>query len=270
MICGYVTIFATGRGTTSSSSSVSPARTILYGTINDVLRDVYSSVPADGLPRVVAVDWQPDTAALRNLIKTGLGNQAPAPGAVTQIESSSGTTTAALLILLAKALELKLSQYGVTVPSDIDAQLAAFTLSAPAMLRWSYLLRPPTDNQYVQKVNLQQAAERGYVPVALDPDTTARALRTRSELRAALGLATTETTGEVIDGDGFLTYRGCAYLPVGLGHDELVASCRPGGPIDHARQSLPHPTHLECVLVSDDPGSRSGVHIETGREVAVP
>jgi hypothetical protein len=243
---------------------------VIYGEMASVLNDVHISASPDGLPRVVVVDHEPDTATLRTLIRSGLGGQDATVGAVSQIGTSSATTTSVMLVLLAEALALKLGHSGVTVPDDMEPRLAALTLSGPVMLRWSYLLRKPADNQYVQRINLQQAAEHGYVPLTLDPQTTARALQTRSEVRQALGLSEPETTREALEAHGFLVGGGCAFLPVGLEHEELVSSCRPGGPIDHARRSLRHPTHLDCILVSDGAGGRRGVNIDTGKEVTVP
>jgi hypothetical protein len=243
---------------------------VIYGEIDRVLQDIYSSAPSDGTPRVVVIDHEPDTAIFRNLVRLGLGGQDPTPGAIAQIRTSHATTTAATLVLLAETLALKLGRSGVTLPDEMEPRLAALTLSAPVMLRWSYLLRKPADNQYVQRINLQQAAEHGYVPLTLDPHTTTRALQTRAKLHHALGLGDLETTREALEAHGFLVGGGCAFLPVGLDYDELVSSCRPGGPIDHARRSLPHPTHLDCILVSDGVGGRRGVNIDTGKEVAVP
>lgn len=243
---------------------------VIYGEMASVLDGVYASTTPDGLPRVVVIDYEPDTATLRTLIRSGLGGQDAAPGAVTQIGTSSATTTSVMLVLLAEALALKLAPAGVTVPDEMEPRLAALTLSAPVMLRWSYLLRKPAENQYVQRINLQQAAEHGYVPLTLDPQTTARALGTRAGLRQELGLTEQETIREALAAHGFLVDAGCAFLPVGLDHDELVRSCRPGGPIDHARRSLGHPTHLDCILVSDGPGGRRGVNVGTGKEVPVP
>jgi SIR2-like domain len=243
---------------------------VIYGEMATVLEGVYTSASPDGLPRVLVIDHEPDTATLRTLISSGLGGQEAALGAVIQIGTSTATTTSAMLVLLAEALALKLGRSGVTLPDEMEPRLAALTLSAPVMLRWSYLLRKPADNQYVQRINLQQAAEHGYVPLTLDPQTTARALQTRAELRQALGLSELETTPEALEAHGFLVGAGCAFLPVGLEHEELVSSCRPGGPIDHARRSLGRPAHLDCILVSDGPGGRRGVNIDTGKAVEVP
>ena len=243
---------------------------VIYAEIESVLQDVYNSAPADGMPRVVVIDHEPDTSTFRTLVKLGLGGQDAPPGAVTQIRTSGATTTAVALVLLTEVLALRLSRYGADIPDGIEPRLAALTLSAPVMLRWSYLLRKPVDNQYVQRINLQQVAEHGYVPLTLDLQTTARALQTRAALRAGLGLTESETTREVLENHGFVVGIGCAFLPVALDHDELVSAWRSGGPIDHIRRTLGHPAHLDCILVSDGPNGRRGVNIETGKETDVP
>jgi hypothetical protein len=243
---------------------------VIYGEMASLLQEVYVSAPVDGNPRVVVIDHEPDTAALRNLVRLGLGGEDAAIGVVTQISTSGATTTSVMLVLLTEAIASKLAQSGVDLPAGTEPRLAAVALTAPIMLRWSYLLRRPLDNQYVQRINLQLAAEHGYVPLTLDPQTTARTLRTREAMRAGLGFTKPETTREALDAHGFLVGRGCAFLPVGLDHNELLSSSRPGGPIEHARRSLGHPTHLDCILVSDSPSGRRGVNIRTGKEVSVP
>jgi hypothetical protein len=247
---------------------------VIHGEVGAVLQDVYSTLPPDGTPRVVVLDYEPDTATLRSLVKIGLGEQPAANGTVTQISTQTATTTAATLLLLAESLALRLdltlTQHGVGLPTDVDARLAALTVSAPIMLRWSYLLRAPVQNQFIQRINLEQAAEHGYVPLTADPHTTARALSARMALRQRLGEIAPEPTTQALDNHGFLVQGACAYLPVGLGHDELVAGCRPGSEIEQARRALGHPRHLECVLVSDAGTSLRGVSVDTGKEVPLP
>jgi hypothetical protein len=161
--------------------------------------------------------------------------------------------------------------YGVDLPDATDARIASLTVAAPSMLRWSYLVRRPATYEYIQRINVQQAAEHGYVPLLADRDTTARAISTRMELRKAIGLTQPESTQDSLSDHGFLVdpAMATAYLPVGLDHEELIAACRPGGQIEQAKSALSHPRHLECVLVSDD-GRRRGVNIVTGNEVPVP
>ncbi|HEX2071014.1 MAG TPA: SIR2 family protein [Thermoleophilaceae bacterium] len=247
---------------------------VIYGEIGDMLQAVYSALQPDGTPRVVVLDYEPDTAALRSLVKAGLGEQPATNGTVTQVSTRTATTTAATLLLLAESLALRLdpalAQHNVGLPTAVDGRLAALTVSAPIMLRWSYLLRAPAANQFIQRINLEQAAEHGYVPLTADPHTTARALGARMELRRRLGETGPESTGHALEDHGFLVQGGCAYLPVGLGHDDLVAGCRPGSQIDQARRTLGHPRHLECVLVSDTDMTLRGVSIDTGSEVPLP
>jgi hypothetical protein len=100
--------------------------------------------------------------------------------------------------------------------------------------------------------------------------TTARALRTRADLRGALGLPPPESSATALADHGFVVHGAFAYLPTGRGFDEVAAACRPGGRIDHARAVLPHPGHLDCILVCDDAGGRRGVNMDTGAEVPVP
>ncbi len=250
----------------------------IHGELQTILNEVYNAVPPEGPPRVVVIDWQPNTATLHGLINSGLGGRRLHDGEVAAIDVSSTTTTttttAAALILLAESLRLGLEPHLEThaygLPGAIDAQLAALAISAPVMLRWTYLLRPRSDNAFIQKINLEQAAEGGYVPLMADPNATAATLKMRIELRNRLGFGGDEATRHALSDHGFITHRGFAYLPVALDRDELMAACRPGGRIDRPRGILGHPTHLECVLVGGSAADLRGVHIESGAEVVLP
>ena len=248
----------------------------VHAELQGVLNEVYSELPATGQPRLVVIDWRPNTPVLVGLIKSGLGEQAAPDGVITKINVSAGnsSTTATALILLAETLRLRLEPHleaqGYTLPDDLDPQLAALTITAPLMMRWTYLLRGPSKDQYFQKINLEQAAHGGYVPLMADPPETALSLDTRVKLRDALGKATAESTRETLEDHGFLTHAGFAYLPVALTLEELLAACRPGGLIGRARVTLGSPVHLERVLVTQHDGGLRAVHIDTGTEVAVP
>jgi hypothetical protein len=250
---------------------------VVYSEIDQVLNDVYSKTPPTGSPRVVVIDHKPDTSELLGLISTGLGGEGPDPDAVTSIATTNGTMTAAMMVLLAEMLALALADplaaAGVNVPGAVDERLAMLVLAAPVMLRWSYLLRDAEPEQaFIQRINLQQAAERGYVPLRANTETTARAIASRIAVRSALGLSDLESTAEVLSNGGWVISpaQGTAWLPVGVGHEQLLAAAAPSGMLDHARRVLPHPAGLECVLVSDGLGGRQGISLDTGKEVAVP
>jgi hypothetical protein len=249
---------------------------VIVGELTALLSDIYSAHPSAGDPRVVVVDYEPDTAPLRGLIHSGLGGVPSADGAVTQIKTAEATTTSALLVLLtetlAHRLEDDLTAANLTLPANLDSRLAALTVAGPTMLRWSYLLRPPQQNHFMQRINLYDAADRGYVPLLADPPTTALALRSRAELRAALGMATEETTRDALADNSFVAAPsdGVAYLPTGLDFASLRGACRPGGELDAARATLHWPKHLDCVIVADASTGRHGVSLMTGMEVPVP
>ncbi|MFZ2112977.1 MAG: SIR2 family protein [Solirubrobacteraceae bacterium] len=248
----------------------------IVGELYGLLSDVYASSSASGEPRIIVIDPQPDTPQLHGLIHAGLGDSSSAPGAITKIRTRPATTTATLLALLTETLHHHLqpamTSGGLTLPGTLDPRMAALSVAAPVMLRWSYLLRPSQDEDLNQRANLQSAARHGYVPLRLDGDTTVRALRTRAELRATLGRAAPESTREALENHSFLTdpARGVAYLPCGLDLDTLRGGARPAGELQTARETLPWPERLECVIVAESPAGWRGVSLATGREVPVP
>jgi SIR2-like domain len=250
---------------------------VIYSEIDQVLSDVYHNTTPTGKPRVVVIDPRPDTSELLGLISTGLGGERPDADAITSIATTNGSMTAAMMVLLAEMLALtlddSLAAAGVSVPDAVDGRLAMLVLAAPVMLRWSYLLREAEpERAFIQRINLQQAAERGYVPLHANTETTARAIASRIAVRGALGLGDPESTVEVLSNGGWILApaQGAAWLPVGVGHEQLLAAAAPSGTLDHARRVLPRPAGLECVLVSDGPVGRRGISLDTGKEVAVP
>jgi hypothetical protein len=248
---------------------------VIHIALTRVLEDVYAEVDVDR-PRIVVVGHSPDTLTLRMLASAGLAGHPPLPGHVTHVSTQSSSTTAVALVLLTELLALRLQRtlrtHGVAVPATVDARIAALALAAPAMLRWSFLLRRPVPwLDYAQRINLEQAAERGYVPLMADPQATALALRTRARLRSALGLGGEETVADALNDHGFIAAPriGQAFLPVGLPAQTLLRAARTGE-LEHARRALERPTHLDCVLVAEYAGGMAGVSVETGATVGVP
>jgi hypothetical protein len=247
---------------------------VIAGEILSLLTEIHRQAPRPGEARVIAIDYDPNTIRLNGLIHAGLGETQPAPGVITKICTDPAGNTATLIALLTEMLDYHLadalSHIGHALPEDLEQRIAALTIAAPVMLRWSYLLRPSAENDLNQRANLQSVARRGYVPLLLDPLTTASALRTRAVLRAALGQAS-ESTRDALENHAFLTdpAAGFAYMPCGLSFETLRAGARPAGELHTARETLPSPSGLDCVLVSADP-VRRGISLTTGDEVPVP
>jgi len=80
----------------------------VHAELQTVLDEIYRELPAAGKPRLVVIDWRPDTPVLRGLIKSGLGGQNPPPGVITAINASRSSSTAVGLILLTETLRLRL------------------------------------------------------------------------------------------------------------------------------------------------------------------
>jgi hypothetical protein len=246
----------------------------VHGELKRVLDEIYQELPAEGKPRLVTIDAKPETPVLRGLVKSGLGGELPLPGVVTEINVSTSSTTAVALVLLTEYLRLILAYQlevgDYTLPDGLDEQIAALVIAAPLMLRWTYLLRVPAKDQYVQTINMEQAAHGGYVPFTVDPRGAVLALETRVKLREALSIVGPESTRETLTDHGFITRAGFAYLPVALTLEELLAACQPGGTIERARGTLGAPSKIERILVTLQDDVLQGVNADTGAEVVVP
>lgn len=246
---------------------------VVHVALTRVLEEVYKATPGDR-PRVVVVDRRPNNLTLRMLVNAGLAKNPAQRGEVTRVSTFGSTITASLLVLLAELLAGRLEREGLPVADDVSTRLAELIVAAPAMLRWSFLLRPPMPLvEHSQRINLKQAAANGYVPLSANPDATIAALRARRRLRGVLGRPPEELLDEVLDGHGFVLEpaRGTAYLPVGLTRQQLVVGAR-GAELDEARRVLarPDPARLDSVLVVDTGAGLTGVSVDTGNEVAVP
>lgn len=247
---------------------------VLHGEIETILGEVYSEHSDPESPRLVVVDWEPNTSVLHGLIRSGLGGRDPEGDEVAAIDVSGASTTASTLVLLTETLALllepSLAEHGVELGEALGPRMAALTISAPAMLRWTYLLRSHSQNGFVQKINLEQAAEGGYVPLGADPDGVARSLAARRRLRELLGMNPEEGCTELLAEHSFIAHRGFAYLPVAISEGELLAACQPGGRCDRASSLLEFPDELECILVACASDELRGVNLATGAPMEVP
>ena len=147
--------------------------------------------------------------------------------------------------------------------------MSELIVSAPVMLRWTYLLRGRGEYQWAQRVNLLEAAQRGYVPLAHDPPATVRLIKARRKLRERLGETAPETLDEALANGGFVTKGAHSYLPIDMDRNELAAMCRPGGEPARIAGLLGAPG-LEMILLSARAHMTSGFHIQTGHEVILP
>lgn len=234
--------------------------------LRDVLGYVYEQLPANGLPRIVAIDREPRQPTIQDLVQAGLGEATPDEGVVTDVQVGEGATaTAALLVLLTEILALDLEKTlasaGVELPDSIDQRIAALVVSAPTMARWAYALRRPEDGEFIQRANVME--QRGYVPLNERPGLTVKLIRARRELRRRLGHPEEESSEEALANDGFIVHQNVAYLPVGIDHETLLKTCRQGQELEKVREGLPHP-ELDCVLVSGKGDKLRGISLQSG------
>jgi hypothetical protein len=241
-------------------------------TLKEVFDDVYATNPADGRPRLVVIDHDPDTQALQDLIASGVGPNG-VDDAVTKISTASSSTTAVLMTLVTEmiALELEdsLNDLGHALPSDHAERLALLGLAGPPMARWSFLLDDHLDKEFVQQVNAAMSTVLSYVPLSHKAQTSARALKLRHDLRERFGFAGPERPEPSGDMDGFIVHEGCAYMPVGLDLEQLTGAYSRDA-LDQAKDVLPWPRTLSPVLVCHEAGDFRGVSIETGLKVPIP
>jgi hypothetical protein len=240
--------------------------------IADALKSVLGEVERADEPRVVAIDYAPHKTPLQSLISAGAA-RIGGTGGVAEVPTSSGSTTAVLLLLLAERIRRRVepvaAEAGLALPDEMADRVAMLTLAGPAMLRWSFLLRQST---LVQRTNAQIAGERGYAPLANGPaavEMTVRALRARASLRQALGLTDPERPSDLISGHGAVTTFDTAYMPVGVGLEEVKAASR-AGELAGIASSLLLPEGLERILVCEEEDGLHGVSVSAGEEVTVP
>jgi hypothetical protein len=243
--------------------------------LRDVLTDVYKAHPPDGIPRVVAVDVNPDTTAIESLIREGLGKHQLAGEHTDRVRIPlASSTTAAMLVLfsemVAHCLESSLDAADVTLGDNLDVRLATLTVSAPRMLRWSYLVRNPGDNEWIQRANAM--AKTGYVPLTKFGADTVRLIQCRAELRERLGYSEPESSTEALANESFVIDRkhgGIAYMPVGIKLKDLESACRLEENLEEMRRMIESlaPTRPDFVLVAEE--GANGVSLSSGNVVDV-
>jgi hypothetical protein len=239
--------------------------------LKEVLEDICNSGPDRSPPRLVVIDHNPDTDALLELIDMGVSPGGADDGGVTKVCTSNSSTTAVLLVLLAEMIALELepamAELEFSPPPDLDARLGLLTLTGPAMARWSFLLGK-ADEAYIQRVNAGME-ESDYVPLSWEPHIAARAFKIRQEMREGIGLTGPERASELAETDGFILHGGCAYLPLGIGLNQVKAA-HLSGILEQAKDVLHWPEDIESILVCEGDGVRKGISIATGHEVPVP
>jgi hypothetical protein len=244
----------------------------ISNVLRDTLEGIYQATPATGEPRVVAIDYSPTSTAIDALISSGLGGVSVAAGAATRICTNGSTATAALLILMTELLTIELGgalgKAGVALTNEVEGRVTLFTVSAPSMQRWSYLIEENNEN-LIQRANA--LANGGYIPLTNNEELAVRQISARVRLREILGLPQIETADEALKYNGFIhdPQGGCFYLPVGIEQEQLAAVFRPGFEHELLKRALTgkYPAKVDCVLVSGDGSERRGVSLSTGREV---
>lgn len=236
----------------------------------EVLEDICSGDSEPSRPRLVVIDHNPDTDALRHLIEFGIGPGGANEEAVTKVSTANSSTTAVLMILLAEIIALELTpamtELGFTLSSDLGERLGLLTLTGPAMARWSFLLGM-ADEGYMQRIGAGMEGH-DYVPLRYEPQIAVRAFQVRKGIREAIGLTDPEQAGDLADTDGFILHNGCAYLPLGIRFDQVEAAYV-SGMLEQAKDVLPWPRDVEAILVCEKDGVRTGFSLR-GREVPVP
>jgi SIR2-like domain len=251
---------------------------VIHVALTRVLEEVYGHLgETNGEPcldpRVIAIDRYPDTVALRALIHEGCGRRQVGEGVVTAIEvPNDSSMTAVLTALAVEMLACRLQrEANVALPPTHLARVTSMTITVPASLRWAYFLeRRLAGDGFLQRANLEQAGERGYVPLALDSTRVAASMRLRDQLRKQFKLSGDEGVDEALSNFGFIAVpkRGRAFMPLGVGVEELRAASV--ADLIAATNCFQVPLELEPVLVAGLGNDTIGRAVETGKEVTVP
>jgi hypothetical protein len=250
---------------------------VIHVALTRVLDEVYQHLGGVNFelcsdPRVIAIDRSPNTVALTTLIHEGCGRRKADKDVVTGIEvPGDRSMTAVLTAVAVEMLALRLRrEAGVSFPASPLAGVTSLMITAPASLRWTYFLeRRRTGDGLYQRVNLEIAGEKGYVPLSLDSSRVAASMRLRERLRRRMGVEPVERVDEALSNFGFVAIpkSGRAFMPLGLTADELRAI--PDADLTAATTCFKTP-ELEPVLVAGTKNDTIGRAVETGKVVALP
>jgi hypothetical protein len=224
-------------------------------------------------PRVIAIDRKPKTVALTSLVDHGCGHGSPAENVITQLKVPRNRTLTSVLIAIgAEMLALRLASEGnLSLPKNAEARIVSLLIAAPTSLRWAYLLeRRERGAEFAQRVSLEVAKEKGYVPLSASPARAVEALRVRDALRKKFKMPK-ESVAEAIANRGFVVPSGAgrALLPPGVTWDELRSV--PGPRLRQPTEYFDAPAELDLVLVArSQNGDMMGRSVQTGSEVTIP
>lgn len=248
---------------------------VIHVALTRVLEELYRG---DALKhqRVVVLDTQPQSLSLKMLIKAGRGVKGGPKNGVTHIQARKEERLTAVVVtlfleMLVKRITPALRRANVELPTKQAARLALLMVSTPIALRWSYLLRSPDpDREEGQRINLEQAADSGYVPMTAAIGSAVRSIRLREVLRKKLALDVEESIDKAIDDRGFVVsnLHGRAYLPTGLTIKEITEIDLLT--LDRVRKELSPPPGLDAVFVAQDSVGLMGVSLKSGGQVVVP
>jgi SIR2-like domain len=244
---------------------------VIHIALTRALEEAFKRLPQSEVPRVVAIDVNPDTVSLKSLLHQGCGRRSAPPGMIDRIEVPAGKSLSSVVIALGvEMIALRLARQGIGLASDRPSRVISAMITTPAALRWSYRLeRRTSGSDLYQRAKVRMSKERAYVPIESNPRRVREALHVRRMLGIRLGFGLYESVAQAVDGRGFVVAprRGRAYLPLGITVEELFAA-RPSELRDAARE-LEAPHGLDPVLVVRNGAELRGRSVYQGEAVTI-
>jgi SIR2-like domain len=245
---------------------------VIHIALTRALEDVFKRLPNSGYPRVVAIDVNPDTVALRNLLDQGCGKKPPPTGAVTKVRVPGGTSLTAVLIALGvEMIALRLERHKVPIANLRASRVTLLMVTIPAILRWCYRLERRTSSlDHYQYSKVRMSKQKAYVPIECSAPRVEEMLRVRELLLGHLGVGPYESVAQAVKGCGFVLKGrpGRAFLPLGLTAEELTTALP--SELRSAAQELDAPEDVELILVAREGFELIGRSVHTGEGVRVP